>query len=136
MRYNLASVKETNQAFEYLTKLGEKEAVVEVKRINPKRSNPQKRYLHLIIAAFGMHFGYDLEEAKQVYKELNASIYAYKKKGRVFWRSSASLDKETMAKTIDKFMRKSAEAGCSLPLAENEDWLNLIANEAERNHYI
>jgi len=83
-----------------------------------------------------MHFGYSLEESKQIYKEINASTYSYKKKGRVFYRSSADLDKAEMQKTIDKFMRKSADAGCPLPLAENAEWLSLIRNEAERNQYI
>ena len=136
MRYHLSDEKQADAAFTYLSKLSGQEAVVDIKRINPKRTIPQNAYLHLLLTAFGMHFGYTLEEAKQVYKEINAGTYAYKKKKRTFWRSSADLDKAEMQLTIDKLMRKSADAGCPLPLAENAEWLSLITNESENNKYV
>lgn len=135
MKYNLTNKEEAEKAFSYLTELVGKHALVEVKKISPKRSLPQNAYLHLLLGYFGLHFGYDLEEAKQVYKEVNASTYKYTKKGRTFWKSSASLTKEEMAATIDKFMRKSADAGCPLPPAENAEWLSLAANEIEQAQY-
>lgn len=135
MKYDLASPHELESAFDYLTKLSAKEAEVEVKRVQPGRSLNQNNFLHLILTAFGMHFGYTLEEAKQVYKQLNKDIYEYKRKGRVFYRSSADLNKEEMAQTIDRFMQASAEQGCELPMAINQDWLRSISNEAERTKY-
>jgi hypothetical protein len=91
--------------------------------------------LHLLIGAFGQHFGYTMEEAKQIYKEISPDLYQYRKKGRTFWRSSAELNKEEMAKTIDRFMEKSKEAGYPLPLATDQEWITQIENEIERSGY-
>ena len=136
MKFDTSINAEANKAAEYFTSLLDKKCVVEVKKISPKRSLNQNAYLHLLIGAFGLHFGYDMAEAKQLYKELNGDIYIYRKKGRVFLRSSADLSKEEMAKSIDKFMRKSAEAGYELPLATDEGWLRAIENEIERSQYL
>lgn len=135
MKYNLSVEVERTAAFEYLTDLVGKDALVELKKISPARTLNQNSYLHLIIAAFGVHFGYTLEEAKVIYKEINKSIYQYEKKGRKFLRSSADLSKEEMAKSIDCFMQRSAEQGFPLPLATNQEWLRQIANEVERSKY-
>lgn len=133
MKYNLANKEEKRQAFSYFMTLANKKLYVEVKKINPGRTINQNSYLHLIIGAFGSHFGYDMEEAKQIYKEINSGVYRYEKKGRVFWRSSADLDKEEMAKTIDKFIQKAAENDCILPEAENQEWLMHLENDIERD---
>lgn len=135
MKYNLSVEAEAEQAVEYLVELVDKDALVEIKKISPKRSLNQNNYLHLIIGAFGQHFGYTLEEAKQIYKELSPGIYKYEKKGRTFWRSSADLTKEDMAKTIDTFMQASAEQDYPLPLATDQEWLREIENEIERSKY-
>lgn len=135
MKFNLTIPYEQTRAKSYFNQLLEKKTLVEIKRLSPKRSLSQNAYLHLIIGAFGMHFGYHLDEAKQVYKELNASIYSYEKKGRTFWRSSADLSKDQMAKSIDVFMQRSAEAGYQLPLATDTGWLREIENAIERSNY-
>lgn len=135
MKYNTAIAKEQHESLMYLFKLIEKESVVEIKKISPKRSLNQNSYLHLIIAAFGSHFGYTLEEAKQIYKEINKDIYIYKKKDRVFFRSSADLTQEEMAKSIDRFMTKSAESGYELPPATDQEWLRWVENETEKTGY-
>lgn len=131
MKYNLSNDAEFQQALEYVHKLAEKGKVVDIVKKEYNRSLPQNAYLHLLLSAFAVHFGYTLEEAKTIYKELNKDIYWYKKKGRVFLRSSSDLDKEEMAKTIDKFMEKSAEGGYELPLATNQEYMRQIENEIE-----
>jgi hypothetical protein len=135
MKFNLAVPAEANRAFTYLTDLVGKEAIAEVTKISPKRSLNQNSYLHLIIGAFGQHFGYTLDEAKQIYKEMNKGIYAYVKKERTFYRSSADLSKEEMAKSIDLFREKSDEAGYPLPLATDQGWLREIENAIEQSKY-
>jgi len=131
MKYNTANDIELQSAFEYLQSLADKEHIVEVKKVNPNRSLSQNNYLHILLGSFGEHFGYTLEEAKEIYKEINKDLYFYKKKGREFKRSSAELNKEDMAKSIDRFMRASAEAGHTLPPATNQEWLMQIQNEME-----
>lgn len=136
MKYNTANKKERDEAFTYLTDLAAKESLVEVKKISRNRSLKQNSYLHLLLGAFGNHFGYTLEESKLLYKEINKNIYYYKKKGRVFIRSSADLSVDEMKQTIDKFREASAEQGCDLPLATDQDWLRSIENMIEQSKYI
>lgn len=132
MNYNLAEPKELLAARSRVTYLARKGKRVKITEVQLARSLSQNNYLHLIIAAFGAHFGYTLEEAKMIYKQVNSSTYYYTKKGRTFIRSSADVSKDEMARTIDKFMQASSEAGCPLPLADDREWLLQIENEIER----
>lgn len=135
MKFNLAMPGENIKAFNFLSELSEKQSVVEVKKISLRRSLSQNNYLHLLIGAFGAHFGYTLDEAKLIYKKISRDLYFYNKKGHVFIRSSADLTKEEMAKTVDAFMKFSANNGYELPLATNQEWLRQIENEVERSNY-
>jgi len=135
MNYNLAIPKELVAARSRVTYLAKKKIRVDIKEIRMNRTISQNSYLHLILAAFGLHFGYTLEEAKLIYKQVNRPIYYYQKKGRVFIKSSAALDKREMANSINTFMTVSKEAGCELPLATNKEWLLSIQNEIERSGY-
>lgn len=137
MIYNLADPTELKACRNRVSYLARKKRRVTVTEKQPNRSLSQNSYLHLLIAAFGAHFGYTLEESKLVYKQVNSAVYYYKKKGRTFIRSSADLKKDEMARTIDHFMEKSKEAGYALPLATDQEWLMQIENEIERNrHYL
>lgn len=135
MKFNLDNQLEANEAFTYLTRLVGQHAIADVKKVLPGRSLNQNSYLHLIIAAFGNHFGYTAEEAKMVYKYVNTTIYRYKRKNLTFWRSSADLNKEEMAASIDRFRIMSATHGCELPLAIDQEWLRQIQNDLERTKY-
>ncbi len=134
MKYNLANKLEKSEAYRYFTILSNKKCMVEIKKVSPKRTLSQNSYLHLLLSAFGSHFGYTLEESKTIYKQLNASIYYYEKKGRRFAKSSAELTKEEMMKSIDVFMRKSAENGYELPQATDVEWLRQLENEVEKHN--
>ena len=133
MIYNLADPKEVIAARSRLTYLVKKKGRVAITEKHAGRSLNQNSYLHLLLGDFGLHFGYTLEEAKLIYKQVNKDLYSYTKKGRTFMKSSADLDKDQMARSIDKFMQASAEAGHDLPPADNEEWRSLITNEMERN---
>ncbi len=135
MKYNTAVKAEKKEAFRYFMQLANKKQIVEVKKISPNRSLRQNSYLHLIIQAYAVFAGWELPEAKIIYKDFNSEIYGYKKNGRVFYRSSSDLSKEEMAKSIDRFRAKAAEQGCELPLATDQEWLRQIANEIERSNY-
>lgn len=135
MKFNTAEKEEKKQAFSYFMRLANKKNIIEVKKVSPNRTLSQNSYLHLIIGAFGAHFGYTLGEAKMIYKQINKEVYEYPKKGRTFYKSSADLSKEDMAKTIDRFMQASADQGYALPLATDKEWLRQIENEIERSKY-
>lgn len=136
MKYNTAIEREKTDAKNYFEKLVASESLVEIKKISRTRSLRQNNYLHLLLGAFGDHFGYTIEESKYIYKEINKTIYFYKKKGRVFVRSSADLSVDEMKQSIDRFRDVSAEQGCDLPLATDQDWLRSIENSIEQNKYI
>lgn len=112
--------------------------VVDVKKISPRRTISQNNYLHLLLGAYGAHFGFTAEEAKTVYKrDVNPDLYVYAKAGGKFLRSSSELSKEDMAKSIDRFMEHSASMGYPLPLATDPEWMRQIENEIERaRHYL
>ena len=133
MNYNLAKAKERDEAFTYLSELVGKDAQVKITKVNAGRSLNQNSYLHLILGAFGLEFGYTVEEAKHIYKSVSKDIYFYTKKGIKFSRSSADLDKEEMARSIDRFIRYAAEHGFAIPPADNAERRSLIENEMEKN---
>jgi hypothetical protein len=133
MNYDLSIKEELLSARNRITYLAKKNKKVSIKQINDRRSINQNSYLHLLLGYFGSHFGYTLEESKMIYKRVSSDIYFYTKRGIKFIRSSADLNKEDMAKTIDRFMSISSEAGLDLPPATNKEWLMRIENEIEKN---
>lgn len=133
MRYKTSIKEEAEAASLYFSKLVATDCEIEIKRVSPTRSLNQNNYLHLIITAFGLHFGYSLEEAKIIYKQINKHLYEYEKKGRTFYKSSADLSKEEMAASIDKFHKVSAENGCDLPLASDEEGMRRLENYIDEN---
>lgn len=135
MKFNLADQREANQAFAHLVQLTGRKVYVDIKVWNSVRSIPQNNYLHLLLAAFGQHFGYTLQESKILYKQNSVEIYRYKKKGRHFWRSSADLDKRELTESIGNFRQFSAEQGLDLPLPTQTEYLRSIENEIERSNY-
>lgn len=131
MRYNTALPSDLERAQEYFNKVVTRKGIIDIKRVVPKRSLNQNAYLHLLLGAFGQHFGYTMEEAKIVYKDLSPTIYKYEKRGRVFYKSSADLTKDEMTITIERFREASAAQGYELPEATQEDWINQLSNAVE-----
>lgn len=137
MKYNLANNAEAGKALAYLLDLTRDGKIVDLKKVSPKRSLNQNSYLHLLLGAFGVYFGYTLEEAKLIYKQLNADIYEYTKdvrgKTHTFWRSSADLTVDEMTKSIEVLREWSKKAGYPLPAATDQGWLRAIENDIEMN---
>lgn len=133
MKYTTANKTEAQAAQEYLKRLVADKRTVEIKRVSQRRTLPQNNYLHLLLGAFGAHFGYTLAEAKMYYKQLNQDIYRYEKKGHEFFKSSADLTSEEMKRSIDKLRQYSADAGFDLPLATDQAWLQSLENLIEQN---
>lgn len=137
MKYNFQNARDAGEAVMYLNDLIRDKKKVEIKAIKPRRSLNQNSYLHLLLGAFGAHFGYTLEESKTIYKDLNKSIYHYDKevRGKIhhFTRSSADLNVEEMTKSIDVLREWSAKADYPLPTATDQGWLMQLENEMERH---
>lgn len=97
---------------------------IEVLDIRAKRSSNQNDYLHVILGMYAINFGLSLEEAKMDYKRINSDIYKYEKGGKVYFRSSSSLNTKEMSESIERFRNYSAkEGGFYLPSAMEGDYL-------------
>jgi hypothetical protein len=132
MKYDTSISEEAVLASTQLRKLLEKQAVVEIKEVRKGRTRKQNAYLHLLLADFGMQFGYTVEEAKQLFKALSPDIFKYERDSKlgalVFWLSTADVDTKQMSDAIEKFKNYSALAGHKLPDATDEAWLRSIEN--------
>ena len=139
MKYRLSNPTEAGQALQFLSQLTGEQKVVDIKEVKPRRSLPQNSYLHLLLGAFGAFIGEDMDAAKGVYKRLpgNKELYIkqFERNGVKFEyeRSSASLDKEEMTKSIETLREWSAKMGHPLPTATDQGWLMSLENEVERN---
>jgi hypothetical protein len=134
MKYDLGIKSEKSAAFRYFVRLANGKKTVEIKRYVKGRSLNQNSYLHFLLGAFGEHFGYTLEESKTIYKrEVNQGIYAYKKEGVWFLRSSADLNVEEMTRSIERFRQYSKDAGYPLPAADNTDLIRHMTNLIEQS---
>lgn len=134
MRFNLALPADTHKATMYLAELIEKQSLVEVKKISPKRSLSQNAYLHLTFGIFGLETGYEAAESKVIYKrEANPQIYVYEKNGQKFMRSSADLTIKEMTDSIDKWRKYAAEHGVYIPAPGDDEKLRYWGNEIERS---
>lgn len=128
------------QAIDYFKKLIDQDCTIEIKKKMPKRSNPQNRYLHLILSYFALETGYNLEYTKRHFFKYVANFRTFitevdGKLGKVQqMRSSADLDSKEMTICIERFKEFSInEAGILLPDAEDQQWLNEIHNLIENS---
>lgn len=105
-----------------------------------KRSVNQNNYMHLLFSAFAMEYGCSEHYAKQnVFKgTVCPDIFVYFRTSKTGVklrekRSTASIPKEQMTESINRFKEWSAkEAGIPLPEATDQGWLRSIEVEAER----
>lgn len=130
------SVKKARTYFEYLQ---EKESRIELKEKRPRRSISQNNYLHLILCAFGLNFGYTLYEVKQyIFKQIvNKDLFYDGQKEGIEeipkWRSTAHLDTKELTTAIDRFLDYSAKNGYRLPEPRDLAWIQELENEVLSN---
>jgi hypothetical protein len=134
MKFDLAIPHESAQARVYFMRLLKSNSLVEIKRFSLQRTLKQNSYLYLLLSAFGEHFGYTLEEAKQIYKqEINPVLFMYQKGDYVFWRSSADLTIEQMTESIESLRDYSESLDYPLPTPDNGPWLRQLENAIEQS---
>ena len=122
-------------------KLAEKGVIVDLTEKKPRRSLPQNKYLHVILAYFGTQTGNTLEWVKQQYykKLVNPDLFIREKEdkylGRIkVLRSSADLDTAEMSLSIERFRNWAAqEAGIYIPSADEAILIQQMKIEIERN---
>ena len=141
MIYNLSSPLDKANFLLRAKKLAESGVIVDLTEKKPRRSLPQNKYLHVILAYFGAQTGNTLEWVKQQYykKLVNPDIFIREKEdkylGRIkVLRSSADLDTAEMSLSIDRFRNWSAqEAGVYIPAADEAILIQHMEIEIERS---
>jgi hypothetical protein len=145
MKYNLNNSVSVAK-FEFRVKqLLKEKAFVELKKINPIRSNQQNKYLHVLISYFASEYGEQIDYIKQyMFKEIvNPEIfkteYVNKVSGEVreSWRSTAEIDSGEMTIAIERFRDfASKEAGIYLPGPKEEEFIKHCIEEVSKNRYV
>lgn len=122
-------------------KLAESGVIVDLTEKKPRRSLPQNKYLHVILAYFGAQTGNTLEWVKQQYykKLVNPDLFIREKEdkylGRIkILRSSADLDTSEFSLSIERFRNWAAqEAGIYIPSADEAILIQQMEIEIERS---
>lgn len=122
-------------------KLAESGKIVELTEKKPRRSLPQNKYLHVLLAYFGTQTGNTLEWVKQQYykKLVNPDLFIREKEDKYLGkikvlRSSADLDTSEFSLSVEKFRNwASQEAGIYLPSADEYIIIQQMEIEIERN---
>lgn len=141
MIYNLSSPLDKANFLLRAKKLAESGVIVDLTEKKPRRSLPQNKYLHVILAYFGTQTGNTLEWVKQQYykKLVNPDLFIREKEdkylGRIkVLRSSADLDTAEMSLSIERFRNWAAqEAGIYIPSADESILIQQMEIEIERN---
>ena len=135
MIYSLENEIEINKARTRFNDLASQGKTIELKEKRKKRTISQNSYLHLILNAFGLNFGYTMQEVKQhFFKELiNPEIFNNGEKHGLItiqdWRSTADLNTKELTTAIDRFLDYSAKQGYLLPNPNNLAFIQQLENE-------
>lgn len=141
MIYNLSSPLDKANFLLRAKKLAESGVIVDLTEKKPRRSLPQNKYLHVILAYFGAQTGNTLEWVKQQYykKLVNPDLFIREKEdkylGRIkVLRSSADLDTAEMSLSIERFRNWAAqEFGIYIPSADEAILIQQMEIEIERS---
>ena len=122
---------------EYLAKKG---VIVELTEKKQQRSSNQNRYLHSILAYFGLEIGETMEYVKRHYfkvlcnKDLFIREVDDKFLGKIkVLRSSADLDTGEMTTAIERFRNFAAGEGVYIPSPDEHLMVQQMELEISRN---
>ena len=140
MIYNLSSPLDKANFLLRTKKLAESGKVIELTEKKPRRSLPQNKYLHVLLAYFGTQTGNTLEWVKQQYykKLVNPDLFIREKEDKYLGkikvlRSSADLDTSEFSLSIERFRNWASQAGIYLPRADEYIIIQQMEIEIERN---
>ena len=140
MLFNLKNVFELEKFREKVTELENKGAMVELKEKRGRSLN-QNAYLHLLLSAFALQYGYALDEVKTHFYKLVVNKDIFLREGvdkftgecYKYLRSSADLTKDEMSKSISDFKSwAKEEAGFDFPDSDEYIALLHIQHDIER----
>lgn len=140
MWFNLKNAFELETFRAKVAKLESKGAMVELKEKRGRSLN-QNAYLHLLLSAFGLQYGYTLDEVKTHFYKLVVNKDMFLREGidkftgecYKYLRSSADLTKDEMSKSISDFkVWAKEEAGFDFPDSDEYIALLHIQHDIER----
>lgn len=132
MWFNLKNVFELEKFREKVVELENKGAMVELKEKRGRSLN-QNSYLHLLLSAFALQYGYTLDEVKTHFYKLVVNKDIFLREGidkftgecYKYLRSSSDLTKDEMSKSISDFKSYAKEeAGFYFP--DSDEYIALL----------
>lgn len=130
MHFDLSKESEILEAAEWLENAMTKGWLIEMKKHSTKRTLSQNAYLHVLLGIFALETGNPVDYVKhQIFKmTVNRDLFGIAdpefRNGQIFIRSSASLSKDEMILSIDRFRNFAAiELGIYLPRANETEEL-------------
>lgn len=141
MIFDLNNPYDIEKYKEYVNRLFEQRATVEVKKKHLGRSLSQNNYMHALLAFFACEYGCSIDEAKVDFfkrtcnKDLFERIRENKSGNPIsYLRSSAELTTGEMTTAIERFRNWSAAvAGIYLPSPDEKDFLLYAQKVIEQN---
>lgn len=120
--------------------LRKKDCIVELTEKKPQRTANQNRYLHSILAYFGLEVGETAEYVKRYYFKLlcNKDTFVVEKEDKFHGkiqvlRSSADLDTAEMTVCIERFRNWASGEGVYIPSPEEHLLVQQMEIEISRN---
>lgn len=120
--------------------LAKKGCIVELTEKKPQRSLQANKYLHVILAYFGLQIGETMEYVKKHYYKILCNRETFirevddKYLGKVkVLRSSADLDTEEFSMTITRFRDWAATEGIYIPSSDEHLMVQQMEIEISRN---
>lgn len=140
MLYDLSNPLQ-NESFKAKAEaLAKKGCIVELTEKKPQRSLQANKYLHVILAYFGLQIGETMEYVKKYYYKILCNRDTFirevddKYLGKVkVLRSSADLDTEEFSMTITRFRDWAATEGIYIPSSEEHLMVQQMEIEISRN---
>lgn len=140
MLYDLSNPLQ-NESFKVKAEaLSKKGCIVELTEKKPQRSLQANKYLHVILAYFGLQIGETMEYVKKHYYKILCNKDTFirevddKYLGKVkVLRSSSDLDTEEFSRTITRFRDWAATEGIYIPSSEEHLMVQQMEIEVSRN---
>lgn len=120
--------------------LSKKGVIVELTEKKSRRSIQANKYLHVILAYFGLQVGETAEYVKKHYYKILCNKDTFVREvndkylGKVkILRSSSELDKDEFALTISRFRDWAASEGVYIPSSEEHSMIHQMEIEVSKN---
>ena len=138
-RYKLSDPIDYCAALDFVNMARENGKEIDLKFYQPKRSDPQNRYYHLICRYFAHKYGCTEYEAENVYMKQIAASRVFEKRvtdkdGReiTYYRSSSDLDKSEMSYAISNFLAFAESNNIPIPYESDERSVRICEREVEK----